>query len=124
VIAAEDGRMQRDDWYVSQRSRAIFPSRKRSATMPEGGRLRAREPQDPDGQGAGPFRGAGGQRLALELRLRGERGSLYRKASFLLDSLGKEVFSPIVTSSSGRTSRADRRAPGSTTRRRDPRRDV
>src|SRR5207247_1499592 len=37
------------------------------------GACAAREPQDPDGPGAGPFRGAGGQWLALEPRLRGER---------------------------------------------------
>ncbi|HUX26373.1 MAG TPA: metallopeptidase TldD-related protein, partial [Burkholderiales bacterium] len=97
VIAAQDGKMQRDDWYAE-----------------------ARDPRDlPGGETLGSY---AGQRALARLRSRKLKtmkvpvlfeapmasgllasfvsavsgGSLYRKTSFLLDSLGKQVFSPLV----------------------------
>jgi len=97
VIAAENGRMQRDDWYVSQRSpqdlakpEAVGDYAGRRALA----RLRSRKIgtlQAPVLFEAPVANGLIGQFVSAV-----SGGSLYRKASFLLDSLGKEVFSPLV----------------------------
>jgi PmbA protein len=97
VIAAENGQMQRDDWYVSQRSpqdlakpEAVGDYAGRRALA----RLRSRKIgtlQAPVLFEAPVANGLIGQFVSAV-----SGGSLYRKASFLLDSLGKEVFSPLV----------------------------
>ncbi|HMH19129.1 MAG TPA: metalloprotease PmbA [Burkholderiales bacterium] len=98
VIAAENGKMQRDDWYVSERSRhdlakpeAVGDYAGRRALA----RLRSRKirtTQVPVLFEAPVANGLIGQFVAAV-----SGGSLYRKASFLVDSLGKEIFSPIVS---------------------------
>ncbi len=97
VIAAENSQMQRDDWYVSQRSpqdlakpEAVGDYAGRRALA----RLRSRKIgtlQAPVLFEAPVANGLIGQFVSAV-----SGGSLYRKASFLLDSLGKEVFSPLV----------------------------
>jgi PmbA protein len=98
VIAAEDGRMQRDDWYVSQRSpqdlaepEAVGDYAGRRALA----RLRSRK----IGTVQAPvlFEAPVANDLLATFVSAVSGGNLYRKASFLLDSLGKEVFAPIVT---------------------------
>jgi PmbA protein len=97
VIAAENGQMQRDDWYVSQRSpddlakpEAIGDYAGRRALS----RLRSRK----IGTMQVPvlFEAPAANGLLSHFVSAVSGGSLYRKASFLLDSLGKEVFSRIV----------------------------
>src|SRR5713101_4608822 len=97
VIAAEDGRMQRDDWYVSQRSPRDLP--KPEAVGDYAGRralarLASRKTQTVQAPVLFEAPAANGLLSSFVSAVSG--GSLYRKASFLLDSLGKEVFSPIV----------------------------
>ncbi len=98
VIAAEDGRMQRDDWYVSQRSpqdlaepEAVGDYAGRRALA----RLRSRK----IGTVQAPvlFEAPVANDLLATFVSAVSGGNLYRKASFLLDSLGKEVFAPMVT---------------------------
>ncbi|HEY6239413.1 MAG TPA: metalloprotease PmbA [Burkholderiales bacterium] len=97
VIASEDGRMQRDDWYVSQRS-------ERDLANPEtvgdyaGRRALARLRSRKIGtvQASVLFEAPSANGLISQFVAAVSGGSLYRKASFLLDSLGKAVFSPIV----------------------------
>jgi len=97
VIAAEDSQMQRDDWYVSQRSpddlagpEAVGDYAGRRALA----RLRSRK----IGTMQVPvlFEAPVANGLLSHFVAAASGGSLYRKASFLLDSLGKEIFSPIV----------------------------
>ena len=98
VIAAEDGRMQRDDWYVSQRS-------PRDLAEPEavgdyaGRRALARLRSRKIGTVQAPvlFEAPVANDLLATFVSAVSGGNLYRKASFLLDSLGKQVFAPIVT---------------------------
>jgi PmbA protein len=97
VIASEGDHMQRDDWYVSQRApedlanpRAIGDYAGRRALA----RLRSRKigtTQVPVLFEAPVASGLIGHFVSAV-----SGGSLYRKSSFLVDSLGKEVFSPIV----------------------------
>jgi len=98
VIAAEDGRMQRDDWYVSQRSpqdlaepEAVGDYAGRRALA----RLRSRK----IGTVQAPvlFEAPVANDLLATFVSAVSGGNLYRKASFLLESLGKQVFAPIVT---------------------------
>ena len=98
VIAAEDGLMQRDDWYVSQRSPRDLP--KPEAVGDYAGRralarLASRKIRTVQAPVLFEAPAANGLLSSFVSAVSG--GSLYRKASFLLDSLGKEVFSPIVT---------------------------
>jgi PmbA protein len=97
VIAGKDENMQRDDWYTTARAAADL------------------EPAADVGSRAGKraARRVGARKVAtarvpvlfeapIASSLLGHfvaavsGGSLYRKSSFLLDSLGKQVFSPIV----------------------------
>jgi PmbA protein len=97
VIGEDDGAMQRDDWYTSARSPADLE------TAQEVGRI----------AGLRTARRLGARQLAtMECPVLYEApvaaglighfvhavsgGSLYRKSSFLLDSLGKQVFAPAV----------------------------
>lgn len=98
VIAAEDGSMQRDDWYVSMRSPGDLP-RPEAVGEYAGRRALARLRSRKIGTLQAPVLleapVAGGLIGSFVSAVSG--GSLYRKASFLLDSLGKEIFSPIVS---------------------------
>jgi len=98
VIAEEKGLMQRDDWYSAARVPAKIAD-PRALGRYAGSRAAAR---------------LGGRKIAtcqapvlfeapVAIGLIGHfvsavnGGNLYRKTSFLVDSLGKEVFSPLVT---------------------------
>jgi len=97
VIAAERGQMQRDDWYVSQRS-------PQDLAQPEavgdyaGRRALARLRSRKIGTTQVPvlFEAPVANGLLSHFVSAASGGSLYRKTSFLLDSLGREIFSPVV----------------------------
>ena len=98
VIAAEGDAMQRDDWYSSQRSaadlarpEAIGDYAGRRALA----RLRSRRLGTREARVLFEAPVAGGLVQHFVAAVSG--GSLYRKSSFLLDSLGTQVFSPIVS---------------------------
>ncbi len=97
VIAGEGDAMQRDDWYTSRRDAADLASAEAVgdyAARRALSRLGARQ------------MGTAKVPVLFEAPLAGtlignfvhaaSGGALYRKSSFLLDSLGKRVFSPIV----------------------------
>lgn len=97
VIAAERRAMQRDDWYVSSRSpdqlaapEAVGEYAGRRALA----RLRSRKLDTR--QAPVLFEAPIASSLLAHFVTAVSGGSLYRKSSFLVDSLGKEVFSPIV----------------------------
>src|SRR5260221_513106 len=98
VIAAEDGRMQRDDWYVSQRSPQDLAEPEAVGDY-AGRRALARLGSRKIGTVQAPvlFEAPVANDLLATFVSAVSGGNLYRKASFLLDSLGKEVFAPIVT---------------------------
>ena len=105
---------------VQRRARAGQARRARGAG-PLRRRARAGAPgraQDRHPPGAGAVRGAGrGRADRLSSSSAASGGSLYRKTSFLLDSLGKQVFRQRrAASRSGRTSRARSPARPSTRR--------
>jgi PmbA protein len=98
VIAAEGDEMQRDDWYSSQRSsddlarpEAIGDYAGRRALA----RLRSRKLGTREARVLFEAPAASGLLGHFVAAVSG--GSLYRKSSFLLDSLATQVFSPIVT---------------------------
>jgi len=97
VIAAEDGQMQRDDWYVSMRSPKDLPEPEAVGEY-AGRRALARLRSRKIGTAQAPvlFEAPVASGLIGSFVSAVSGGSLYRKASFLLDSLGKKVFSPIV----------------------------
>jgi PmbA protein len=98
VIAAEDGAMQRDDWYVSQRAAADLAAP--AAVGDYAGRralARLRSRKIATTQAPVLFEAPVAGSLLAHFVSAVTGGSLYRKASFLLDSIGKPVFSPIVT---------------------------
>jgi PmbA protein len=97
VIAAEDGQMQRDDWYVSQRSPRDLADP--GAVGDYAGRralARLASRKIPTVQAPVLFEAPVAIDLLGTFVSAVSGGSLYRKASFLVDSLGKEVFSPLV----------------------------
>src|SRR5467141_1895268 len=98
VIAAEDGRMQRDDWYVSQRSPQDLAAPEAVGDY-AGRRALARLRSRKIGTVQAPvlFEAPVANDLLATFVSAVSGGNLYRKASFLLDSLGKEVFAPVVT---------------------------
>ena len=97
VIAEEKGMMQRDDWYSSSRVPGKIADARvlgRYAAQRAASRLRARKIatcQAPVLFEAPVAIGLLGHFVSAV-----NGGNLYRKTSFLLDSLGKEVFSPNV----------------------------
>ena len=98
VIAAEDDQMQRDDWYVSMRAAADLP--RPEAVGDYAGRralarLRARKIDTMSVPVLFEAPVANGLLSHFVSAVSG--GNLYRKSSFLQDSLGQQVFSPIVT---------------------------
>lgn len=97
VIAAEGDKMQRDDWYVSQRSPRDLPSP--AAVGDYAGRralARLRSRKISTREAPVLFEAPVANGLLAHFVSAASGGSLYRKASFLVDSLGKQVFSPIV----------------------------
>jgi PmbA protein len=98
VIAAEDGQMQRDDWHVSQRSERDLA--KPEAVGDYAGRralARLRSRKIGTMQASVLFEAPVANDLVATFVSAVSGGSLYRKATFLVDALGKKVFSPGVT---------------------------
>jgi PmbA protein len=97
VIAAEGDAMQRDDWYSSQRSPADL-ARPEPIGDYAGRRALARLRSRKIGTRSARvlFEAPVANGLLGHFVAAVSGGSLYRKSSFLLDSLGTQVFSPIV----------------------------
>jgi len=98
MIAEEKGQMQRDDWYSSARVPAKVADPEalgRYAGERALARLRARKISTCQAPVLFEAPLAGGLVGHFVSAVSG--GSLYRKSTFLLDSMGKEVFSPIVS---------------------------
>jgi len=98
VIAEDKGLMQRDDWYSASRlpSRLADPrALGRYAGERAAARLGAR--RIATGQAPVLFEAPVAIGLIGHFASAVNGGNLYRKTSFLVDSLGKEVFSPLVT---------------------------
>ena len=94
-LLAQDGEdMQRDYWYTTARDPAELEDAEcRSAAPPGSARWRARGAQAHDAQGAGALLAGYGARPAIGHFIGAIRGtSQYRKASFLLNAAGKQVF--------------------------------
>ena len=98
VIAAEDDQMQRDDWYVSMSAAADLP-RPEAVGDYAGRRALARLRSRKIDTMSVPvlFEAPVANGLLSHFVSAVSGGNLYRKSSFLLDSLGQQVFSPIVT---------------------------
>jgi len=98
VIAAEGDAMQRDDWYSSQRSPADL-ARPEAIGDYAGRRALARLRSRKIGTRSARvlFEAPVANGLLGHFVAAVSGGSLYRKSSFLLDSLGTQVFSPIVS---------------------------
>lgn len=97
VIAGEGDKMQRDDWYSSQRASSDLASPK--AIGDYAGRralARLRSRKIDTRQAPVLFEAPVANSLLGHFVSAVSGGSLYRKTSFLLDSLGKEIFSPSV----------------------------
>ncbi len=97
VIAEEAGKMQRDDWFVSQRAPSDLPPA--AAVGDYAGRralARLRGRKLSTMQAPVLFEAPVANGLLSHFVSAVSGGSLYRKSSFLLDSLGKMVFSPII----------------------------
>jgi PmbA protein len=98
VIAGENDAMQRDDWYSSQRSPADLArpeaigdyAGRRALARLRSRRLGTREARV-------LFEAPVASGLVQHFVAAVSGGALYRKSSFLLDSLGTQVFSPIVS---------------------------
>jgi len=97
VIAGEGDTMQRDDWYSSTRSAADLEDVRsvgRMAGERTVRRLSSRKIQTM--RSPALFEAPIASSLLGHFVGAASGGSLYRKSSFLLDSLGKSVFSPLV----------------------------
>jgi PmbA protein len=96
VIAGEGDDMQRDDWYTTKRDPAELADADEIGTFAARRALPAWAPADPHLRGAGAVRSAARGRPDRRLRACSQRRRLYRKSTFLLDSLGKQVFRPHI----------------------------
>ena len=98
VIAAEGDQMQRDDWYVSMRAPGDLPAPEAVGDY-AGRRALARLRGHKIDTMPVPvlFEAPVANGLLSHFVSAVSGGNLYRKSSFLLDSLGQQVFSPIVT---------------------------
>ena len=98
VIAEEKGLMQRDDWYSASRVPAKIAD-PRALGRYAGSRAAARLGGRKIATGQAPvlFEAPLAVGLIGHFVSAVNGGNLYRKTSFLVDSLGKEVFSPLVT---------------------------
>jgi PmbA protein len=97
VIAEDRGLMQRDDWYSASRTpeRIADPvALGRYAGQRTLARLGARK--IPTGKAAVLFEAPVALQLIGHFVSAVNGGNLYRKTSFLADSLGRQIFSPIV----------------------------
>ncbi len=97
LIAGKGDGMQRDDWYETARDPADLPTPDvigRKAGQRAVARLKARKV--PTEQVPVLYESGIASSLMGHFVSAVSGGSLYRKSSFLLDSLGKTVFSPIV----------------------------
>ncbi len=97
LIAGKGDGMQRDDWYETTRDPADLPPPDvigRKAGQRAVARLKARKV--PTEQVPVLYESGVASSLMGHFVSAVSGGSLYRKSSFLLDSLGKTVFSPIV----------------------------
>ena len=97
LIAGKGDGMQRDDWYETVRDPADLPAPDvigRKAGQRAVARLKARKV--PTEQVPVLFESGVSASLMGHFVSAVSGGSLYRKSSFLLDSLGKQVFSPCV----------------------------
>jgi PmbA protein len=97
VIAEEKGLMQRDDWYSASRVPAHLADARalgRYAGLRTAARLGARKIAT--GQAPVLFEAPVALGLIGHFVSAVNGGNLYRKTSFLLDSLGREVFAPKV----------------------------
>lgn len=97
LIAAEGDAMQRDDWYSSQRAAADLAAPAAIgdyAARRALSRLRGRQIATQDARVL--FEAPVANSLLGHFVGAASGGSLYRKSSFLLDSLGKQIFSPQV----------------------------
>lgn len=98
IIAGEGDEMQRDDWYVT--ARAADDLAAPEAVGDYAGRralARLRSRRLATRQAPVLFEAPVANYLLSTFVSAASGGSLYRKASFLVDALGKPVFSPIVT---------------------------
>jgi PmbA protein len=98
VIAEDKGLMQRDDWYSAARAPARIADPRalgRYAGQRAVARLGARK--IPTCQAPVLFEAPAAIGLIGHFVSAVNGASLYRKTSFLLDSLGKQVFSPLVS---------------------------
>jgi PmbA protein len=97
VIAEEKGLMQRDDWYSASRTPQNIAAPDvlgRYAGQRAVARLGARK--IPTGKAPVLFEAPAALQLIGHFISAVNGGNLYRKTSFLADSLGKQVFSPLV----------------------------
>jgi PmbA protein len=97
VIAGEGDQMQRDDWYASERAPSDLP-RPEAIGDYAGRRALSRLRSRKIGTRAASiiFEAPVATGLIAQFVAAVSGGNLYRKSSFLIDSLGKQVFSPIV----------------------------
>ena len=98
VVGEEDGAMQRDYWYTASRDAAEMLSAEevgREAGRRTARRLNARRLKTLECPVL--FEAPEAADLVGFFVNAASGGSLYRKSSFLLDSLGKEVFAPVVS---------------------------
>jgi PmbA protein len=97
VIAGKDDRMQRDDWYSAARDPAELEQPGRVGTKAGERALRRLDARKiPTMQVPVLFEAPVAASLLGHYVSAVSGGSLYRKSSFLLDSLGKSVFAPII----------------------------
>ena len=97
VIAGKDDAMQRDDWYTTARSASDLEAVAEVGTR--AGKRAARRVgarKVPTARVPVLFEAPVASSLLGHFVAAVSGGSLYRKSSFLLDSLGKQVFAPIV----------------------------
>ena len=98
LIAGKNDEMQRDDWYESSRDPAeLAPPESVGRRAGERAAKRAGRAQDFD-RGRRPCCSRRRSRRACigHFVSAVSGGSLYRKSSFLLDSMGQQVFAPLV----------------------------
>jgi PmbA protein len=98
VIASDGEQMQRDDWYVSQRAPGDL-ARPEAVGDYAGRRALARLRARKIGTTEAPvlFEAPAANSLLSHFVSAASGGNLYRKTSFLVDRLGSEIFSPVVS---------------------------
>ncbi|WP_434634121.1 metalloprotease PmbA [Chromobacterium sp. CV08] len=98
VVAEADGAMQRDYWYTAARHRDdLLPVEEVGRLAGERAVRRLGSRRVKTGQYPVLFEAPVAMSLLGHLTAAISGGSLYRKSSFLLDSLGKPVMAPLVT---------------------------